>query len=74
MVKKYFTQWLLLAALLISYGDSVLAQKNTIPLAGTWRFRRDAADVGVEQKLFVANRQEFDRDTVRLDTPTTFAA
>ena len=74
MVKKYVTQWLLLAALLISYGDSVLARKNTIPLAGVWRFRLHAADIGVEQESFVANRQEFDRHTVRLDTPITFAA
>jgi len=73
-VKKYLAQWLLLAALLISDGDSVLAQKNTIPLVGKWRFRLGAGDVGVEQKLSVANRQEFDRDTVRLDIPISFAA
>jgi len=66
MMKKYFPQWLLLAALLISYGNSALAQKNTIPLAGAWRFRLDAENVGVEQKWFA---EELD-DTVILPGTT----
>jgi len=57
-MKKCFTQWLLLAALLVSNGVSVLGQETTIPLAGTWRFRLDAENVGVEQKWFTEKLED----------------
>jgi hypothetical protein len=57
-IKECFTQWLPLAALLVSSGVSVLGQETTIPLAGTWRFRLDAENVGVEQKWFTEKLED----------------
>lgn len=48
--------------MLVASGHSVRADENTLPLAGAWRFRLDASDVGVKEKWFT---QTFD-DTVQL--------
>ena len=42
------TQSLLLSLLLAGFPPSAQAAEVTLPLAGEWRFRLDAGDVGVD--------------------------
>ncbi|UCF16715.1 MAG: hypothetical protein JSW59_04470, partial [Phycisphaerales bacterium] len=65
-MKKQFTQSLLLVALLAGHVQAVWANEATLSLAGTWKFRLDADDVGVTEKWFTL---EFD-DTVQLPGTT----
>jgi len=65
-MKKQFPQLLLLATLLAGHVDSTMAEETTLPLAGTWKFRLDADDVGVAEKWFAL---EFD-GTVQLPGTT----
>ena len=51
-----------ITAILLSSVAVIFAEESTLPLAGTWRFRLDAGDVGVKEKWFA---QTFD-DTVQL--------
>ena len=50
----------------VATGHPSLAHENILPLAGAWRFRLDAGDVGVKEKWFT---QTFD-DTVQLPGTT----
>ena len=65
-MKKQFTQLFLLATLLVGHVNSTMAEETTLPLAGTWKFRLDADDVGVAEKWFAL---EFD-GTVQLPGTT----
>ena len=65
-MKRQFTQSLLLATLLAGQVHVARADATTIPLAGTWKFRLDAEDVGVAEKWYA---QESD-DTVQLPGTT----
>jgi hypothetical protein len=65
-MKKQFTQWLLLATLLVGLLNSAMADETMLSLAGTWKFRLDVEDVGVAEKWFAL---EFD-DTVQLPGTT----
>ena len=65
-MKKHFTQSLLLATFLVGHVNSAMADETTLPLAGTWKFRLDAEDVGVAEQWFA---QEFE-DTVQLPGTT----
>jgi hypothetical protein len=65
-MKKQFTQLLLLATLLAGHVNCTMAEETTLPLAGTWKFRLDADDVGVAEKWFAL---EFD-GTVQLPGTT----
>ena len=65
-MKKQFTEFLLLATLLAGHVNSTMAEETTLPLAGTWKFRLDAEDVGVAEKWFTL---EFD-GTVQLPGTT----
>ena len=65
-MKKQFIQSLLLATLLVGLLNSAMADETMLPLAGTWKFRLDAEDVGVAKKWFGL---EFD-DTVQLPGTT----
>jgi beta-galactosidase/beta-glucuronidase len=47
-------------------GHSARADESTLPLAGAWKFRLDAGDVGVKEEWFA---REFD-DTVQLPGTT----
>jgi len=50
----------------IGHVNSAMADETTLPLAGAWKFRLDAEDVGVAEKWFAL---EFD-DTVQLPGTT----
>ena len=65
-MKKTFSQSLLLVTLLVGHVYAVPANETTLSLAGTWKFRLDADDVGVTEKWFAL---EFD-DTVQLPGTT----
>jgi beta-galactosidase/beta-glucuronidase len=52
--------------MLVAAGHSARADENTLPLAGAWKFRLDAKDVGVAEKWFT---QTFE-DTVQLPGTT----
>ena len=65
-MKKHFPLSLLLAIFLVGHVNSAMADETTLPLAGTWRFRLDAEDVGVAEQWFA---QEFE-DTVQLPGTT----
>lgn len=65
-VEMKFTQSLLLVTLLVGYTSSARADEAGLSLAGTWKFRLDAGDVGVKEKWFT---QTFD-DTVQLPGTT----
>ena len=65
-MKKQFTQSLLLATLLVGLVNSAKAAETALLLAGTWKFRLDAKDVGVAEKWYA---QQFD-DTVQLPGTT----
>jgi len=65
-MKKKFIQSLMFTLLLAGAANSVLADTIIIPLAGTWKFRLDAEDVGVTQKWYT---QKFE-DTVKLPGTT----
>ena len=47
--------------MLVAAGHPARADENTLPLAGAWKFRLDAKDVGVAEKWFA---QKFD-DTIQ---------
>jgi hypothetical protein len=64
-MKKQFIRSILLAMLLFSHINSAMADA-TISLAGTWKFRLDADDVGVAEKWYT---QELE-DTVNLPGTT----
>ncbi|NQT37566.1 MAG: beta-galactosidase, partial [Planctomycetes bacterium] len=66
MMKKQLIQSLLLATFLVGHAKSAMADETTIPLAGTWKFRLDAEDIGVAEKWFAL---EFE-DTVQLPGTT----
>ena len=66
IMKKRFTQLLLLVTLLVGHVNFAVADEMTISLAGAWKFRLDAEDVGVAEKWFAL---EFD-DTVQLPGTT----
>jgi beta-galactosidase/beta-glucuronidase len=61
-----FVHALMLAALLAGLVNPAHADETIMPLAGAWKFRLDAGDVGVRERWFA---QTFD-DTVQL-TGTT---
>jgi hypothetical protein len=65
-MKKRFIPAILFATFLFGHVSSAVADETTLPLAGTWRFRLDAEDVGVAQQWFA---QEFE-DTVQLPGTT----
>ena len=65
-MKKQFTRSLLLVALFVGRASSAAAEETALPLAGAWKFRLDAKDVGVAEKWFT---QAFD-DTVQLPGTT----
>jgi len=65
-MKKTFSQSLLLVTLLAGHAHAVLTNETALSLAGTWKFRLDAEDVGVAEKWFAL---EFD-DTVQLPGTT----
>jgi len=67
-MKTHITKALVLSCAVILVTCSVHAEQAliTLPLAGTWKFRLDAEDVGVAEKWFAL---EFD-DTVRLPGTT----
>ena len=65
MKRRKYIQSLLLALLLIVCTNFATAD-DTIPLAGTWKFRLDADDVGVKEKWYA---QEFE-DTIKLPGTT----
>jgi len=65
-IRKQVTQSLLLAVLLFGHANSTMAAETTLRLAGTWKFRLDAEDVGVAEKWFA---REFE-DTVQLPGTT----
>jgi hypothetical protein len=65
-MKRLFLQTLLLTILCVGDASSATADETTIPLAGTWKFRLDAEDIGVAEQWFV---QEFE-DTVQLPGTT----
>jgi len=52
IIRKQFTQSLLLATLLVGHVNFTMAEETTLPLAGAWRFRLDPDDVGVAEKWF----------------------
>ena len=52
--------------ILATAGHSTRADETTLPLAGAWKFRLDAGDVGVKEKWFT---RTFD-DTVQLPGTT----
>ena len=65
-MKKRFIPAILFATFLFGHVSSAVADATTLPLAGTWRFRLDAEDVGVAQQWFA---QEFE-DTFQLPGTT----
>jgi len=65
-MKKPFVQSLLLVTFLVGRVHSAMADEATLSLAGTWRFRLDAKDVGVAERWFA---MEFE-DTVQLPGTT----
>jgi hypothetical protein len=65
-MKKQFTQSLMLATLLVARVNLAMADEMTRTLAGTWKFRLDAQDVGVAENWFAL---KFD-DTVQLPGTT----
>ena len=64
-MKKKFIRSLLPVMLLIVCVNSVIAD-DTIPLAGTWKFRLDADDVGFAEKWYCQQLE----DTVKLPGTT----
>jgi len=64
-MNKTFIRWLLLGMLLLG-GAGFVSAHETLPLAGTWQFRLDPDDIGVEQRWFT---QTLD-DTVTLPGTT----
>jgi hypothetical protein len=66
IMKKKFIQSLLFAMLLVGCVNSAMADETTLSLAGTWKFRLDANDVGIAEKWYAL---EFD-DTVQLPGTT----
>jgi hypothetical protein len=65
-MKKKLTRSLLLVVLFAGHLHAVRANEATLSLAGTWKFRLDADDVGVTGRWFA---QEFD-ETVQLPGTT----
>lgn len=51
MIKR-FTHPLLLAAFLVGHVNYAMADETRLSLAGTWKFRLDAGDVGVAEKWY----------------------
>jgi hypothetical protein len=65
-MKKLLIQSILLATICVVHASLAVADDFALSLAGTWSFRLDAEDVGVEQEWFA---QDFEQ-TVRLPGTT----
>ena len=53
---------LLFATFLVGLMSCAMADETTLPLAGTWRFRLDPEDIGVDERWFALELE----DTVQL--------
>jgi len=65
-MRKQIVSTFLFATFFVGYTSSAVGDETTLPLAGTWRFRLDAEDVGVAENWFA---QELE-DTIQLPGTT----